>query len=166
VKLAGGLNQYQYVPNPTGWVDPLGLADCPGGDGCKPQHDEKNPTDKTKVDDGDAAPPKISIDIPEMGYHKEVYANKPIKPQDATNEWERFLGAGPYTDIHPRTGKSDSDRIVSTDGTKSIRYGAHEMNSKPNKHHYHEETWRFNLKRTAVDVDNTVVRIPQGNIKK
>ncbi|WP_336342562.1 RHS repeat-associated core domain-containing protein, partial [Pseudomonas atacamensis] len=25
VKLAGGLNQYQYVPNPTGWVDPLGL---------------------------------------------------------------------------------------------------------------------------------------------
>ncbi|MEL1091261.1 RNase A-like domain-containing protein, partial [Pseudomonas sp. OB66] len=32
VKLAGGLNQYQYVPNPTGWVDPLGLSctPCPG----------------------------------------------------------------------------------------------------------------------------------------
>jgi len=33
IKLAGGLNNYQYVPNPTGWVDPLGLvsaaADCP-----------------------------------------------------------------------------------------------------------------------------------------
>ncbi|WP_256588658.1 RHS repeat domain-containing protein, partial [Pseudomonas sp. HMWF021] len=30
IKLAGGLNQYQYVPNPTGWVDPLGLsANCP-----------------------------------------------------------------------------------------------------------------------------------------
>ena len=33
IKLAGGLNHYQYVPNPTGWVDPLGLAqvsnDCP-----------------------------------------------------------------------------------------------------------------------------------------
>jgi uncharacterized protein RhaS with RHS repeats len=30
--LAGGLNQYQYTPNPTGWVDPLGLAcePCPG----------------------------------------------------------------------------------------------------------------------------------------
>ncbi|WP_236562942.1 RHS repeat-associated core domain-containing protein [Pseudomonas koreensis] len=25
VKLAGGLNNYQYAPNPTGWVDPLGL---------------------------------------------------------------------------------------------------------------------------------------------
>lgn len=35
IGLAGGLNNYQYVPNPTGWVDPLGLAcekgNCPGG---------------------------------------------------------------------------------------------------------------------------------------
>jgi len=33
IKLAGGLNHYQYVPNPTGWVDPLGLSsiDCPNG---------------------------------------------------------------------------------------------------------------------------------------
>ncbi|MBN3862004.1 type IV secretion protein Rhs [Pseudomonas frederiksbergensis] len=32
IKLAGGLNSYQYVPNPTGWVDPLGLAskECDG----------------------------------------------------------------------------------------------------------------------------------------
>ncbi|WP_175404182.1 RHS repeat-associated core domain-containing protein, partial [Pseudomonas sp. 31 E 5] len=30
VKLAGGINAYQYVPNPTGWIDPLGLnANCP-----------------------------------------------------------------------------------------------------------------------------------------
>ncbi|MDW6093009.1 RHS repeat-associated core domain-containing protein [Vibrio rhizosphaerae] len=26
IGLAGGLNNYQYAPNPTGWVDPLGLA--------------------------------------------------------------------------------------------------------------------------------------------
>ena len=25
---AGGLNLYAYAPNPTGWVDPLGLARC------------------------------------------------------------------------------------------------------------------------------------------
>ncbi|WP_415639967.1 RNase A-like domain-containing protein, partial [Pseudomonas fluorescens] len=35
VKLAGGINAYQYVPNPTGWVDPLGLSckstNCPEG---------------------------------------------------------------------------------------------------------------------------------------
>ncbi|SDP01913.1 RHS repeat-associated core domain-containing protein [Pseudomonas azotoformans] len=37
VKLAGGLNTYQYVPNPTGWVDPLGLnANCPGSSQKKP----------------------------------------------------------------------------------------------------------------------------------
>ena len=25
VKLAGGVNAYRYAPNPTGWIDPLGL---------------------------------------------------------------------------------------------------------------------------------------------
>ena len=30
IKLAGGLNNYQYVPNPLNWVDPLGLASIPG----------------------------------------------------------------------------------------------------------------------------------------
>ena len=40
IKLAGGLNNYKYVPNPTGWVDPLGLDTtpviCPGGPNCTP----------------------------------------------------------------------------------------------------------------------------------
>ena len=32
IKLAGGLNNYHYVPNPTGWVEPLGLNPTrPGG---------------------------------------------------------------------------------------------------------------------------------------
>ncbi|CAN2968921.1 hypothetical protein METHPM2_1430001 [Pseudomonas sp. PM2] len=35
VRLAGGINGYRYVPNPTGWVDPLGLSckktSCPEG---------------------------------------------------------------------------------------------------------------------------------------
>ncbi|MGQ7249535.1 RHS repeat-associated core domain-containing protein [Halomonas sp. V046] len=29
IGLAGGTNLYQYAPNPTGWVDPLGLCKCP-----------------------------------------------------------------------------------------------------------------------------------------
>ncbi|NUU69217.1 type IV secretion protein Rhs, partial [Enterobacteriaceae bacterium BIT-l23] len=28
IGLQGGLNLYQYAPNPLGWVDPLGLAAC------------------------------------------------------------------------------------------------------------------------------------------
>ncbi|MGY3925096.1 DUF6531 domain-containing protein [Aeromonas jandaei] len=30
IGLAGGLNNYQYAPNPIGWVDPLGLSNVPG----------------------------------------------------------------------------------------------------------------------------------------
>ncbi|QND97510.1 putative deoxyribonuclease RhsC [Burkholderia cenocepacia] len=29
IGLDGGINVYQYAPNPTGWIDPLGLARCP-----------------------------------------------------------------------------------------------------------------------------------------
>ncbi|MFJ2487924.1 RHS repeat-associated core domain-containing protein, partial [Pseudomonas sp. NPDC087639] len=54
IKLAGGLNQYQYVPNPTGWVDPLGLSDCPGGDGCKRFFKTNDPT--AKVPSGEDPP--------------------------------------------------------------------------------------------------------------
>ncbi|MHC5178869.1 RHS repeat-associated core domain-containing protein, partial [Serratia rhizosphaerae] len=31
IGLQGGLNLYQYAPNPYGWVDPLGLAVCNAG---------------------------------------------------------------------------------------------------------------------------------------
>ena len=31
IGLAGGINVYQYAPNPIRWIDPLGLARC----GCK-----------------------------------------------------------------------------------------------------------------------------------
>ncbi len=34
IGLAGGLNNYQYVPNPTGWVDPLGLANIAVNGAC------------------------------------------------------------------------------------------------------------------------------------
>ncbi|WP_230669537.1 RHS repeat-associated core domain-containing protein [Pseudomonas fluorescens] len=50
IKLAGGLNNYQYVPNPTGWVDPLGLnGNCPGGPDCKPGTED--PAATAKVDE-------------------------------------------------------------------------------------------------------------------
>ncbi|WP_248805111.1 RHS repeat domain-containing protein, partial [Pseudomonas sp. MWU13-2100] len=51
IKLAGGLNNYRYVPNPTGWVDPLGLNTCPGGDNCKPTMAE-DPSNNAKVHEG------------------------------------------------------------------------------------------------------------------
>ncbi|MBE0147995.1 hypothetical protein FOT80_01115 [Serratia fonticola] len=45
IGLAGGLNQTQYVPNPTGWVDPLGLASDP----CK---ELSNPGYRTEIPHG------------------------------------------------------------------------------------------------------------------
>ncbi|WP_148051255.1 RHS repeat domain-containing protein, partial [Pseudomonas brassicacearum] len=51
-KLAGGLNGYRYTVNPTGWVDPLGLVDCPGKGGCRPAVGEQDPAAKVGVDEG------------------------------------------------------------------------------------------------------------------
>jgi RHS repeat-associated protein len=64
IKLAGGLNQYQYTPNPTGWVDPLGLNTCPGGDGCeKPSFGEQDPTGKAVIDEGEPRLPSVIRDV-------------------------------------------------------------------------------------------------------
>ncbi|WP_172679605.1 RHS repeat-associated core domain-containing protein, partial [Pseudomonas sp. Pf153] len=52
-KLAGGLNGYRYTLNPTGWVDPLGLVDCPGKGGCRPAVGEQDPAAKAQVDEGE-----------------------------------------------------------------------------------------------------------------
>lgn len=98
--------------------------------------------------------------IPGRGYHKEVYANKPVKVQDAVTKWDEFLGTGTHTNIHPRTGLEDADRIFSADGTRSIRFGSHELNSKPSKFHYHEETWTYDPVNNVMNVDNTLVRVP------
>ncbi|WP_445571270.1 RHS repeat-associated core domain-containing protein [Pseudomonas sp. E102] len=57
-KLKGGLNGYRYTLNPTGWVDPLGLVDCPGTGGCKPAVGVEEPTDKVGVNEGETSPPK------------------------------------------------------------------------------------------------------------
>jgi RHS repeat-associated protein len=92
----------------------------------------------------------------------EVKDPKPRKPHQAMAEWEEYLGEGPYTNIHPRTGLPDPDRLVSADGTRSIRLGDHEMNSKPTRFHFHKETWTFISPTNTWIVDNTMVRVPLG----
>ena len=77
-----------------------------------------------------------AYDRPEV----EIKSGTPVKDRDAIDDWDDFLGPN-QTDIDPRDGLPDPDRIWSGDGKRSIRYGEHEMKSKPNKHHYHKETW-------------------------
>lgn len=74
IGLLGGVNPYGYLSNPLKWIDPLGLC-------------------KTDVNSETG-----------QGYHNETYAPKPVKPEDALDRWNDFLGPGPHTNIHPRTG--------------------------------------------------------------
>jgi hypothetical protein len=106
------------------------------------------------------APPEAQVPPPGKGYHKETISPKPLKPEHVKSEQEKFLGPGPYSNKHPRTGQLDPDRVVSADGKRSIRYGNHEKNSPPAKHHYHEETWTYDAKNNVMNVDNTVRRVP------
>jgi RHS repeat-associated protein len=75
--------------------------------------------------------------------------------RDPTARWDEFLGPD-QTNIDPRDGLPDPDRIWSADGSRSIRYGEHEMNSSPTMRHYHEETWDHD-NRT---VSNVLQRTP------
>jgi hypothetical protein len=97
---------------------------------------------------------------PGQGYHKETIAPSPMKPEDAVADWENLLGPGPYTDIHPRTGLPDPDRLVSANGARSIRFGPHEINSTPTKFHYHREQWTYDPVNNVMNVDNEIVRVP------
>ncbi|MDT3410431.1 hypothetical protein [Kosakonia cowanii] len=54
----------------------------------------------------------------------------------------------------------DPDRIVSADGKRSIRYGNHEMDSKPTKHYYHEKLSTLEPINNVMNADNFVVRGP------
>jgi hypothetical protein len=109
---------------------------------------------------GDVAKNSSKGKIPDKGYHNETFAPKPLKPENTTKRWDEFLGHGTHTNTHPRTGQPDPNRLVSADGNRSIRYGNHEMNSKPTKHHYHEETWTYDPVKDVMNVDNIVVRVP------
>ncbi|UFQ02376.1 RHS domain-containing protein [Pseudomonas fitomaticsae] len=58
IKLAGGLNNYQYVPNPTGWVDPLGLSGkCPDSEKCKIPKEDPSNSSGASVDSGESHAP-------------------------------------------------------------------------------------------------------------
>ena len=89
----------------------------------------------------------------------EVKLPTQIKSNDAVKDWNTFLGDNPIN-IHPRTGQPDPDRLFSADGTKSIRFGSHEMKSLSTpKGHYHKEYWNYNYETNEVTVENFLQRI-------
>ncbi|MGU3310161.1 RHS repeat domain-containing protein, partial [Pseudomonas sp. M5A4_2d] len=75
VKLAGGINTYQYVPNPTGWVDPLGLSTGPGGKGCNPDAGVEEPSEKAKAHKDEPSTPSTSRRLTEFGSEEKLIAH-------------------------------------------------------------------------------------------
>ncbi|MGG7651802.1 RHS repeat domain-containing protein, partial [Pseudomonas sp. ES4] len=111
IKLAGGLNQYQYTRNPTGWVDPLGLSgSCPPPNklGCGAPDD----TTGARVDEGEPALPKPKLSAAELakkevkrlndsqGMHM-VGKHSPAVP-DAKWKQRAIDGTDPITGRRPR----------------------------------------------------------------
>ncbi|TLG14409.1 RHS repeat-associated core domain-containing protein [Nocardia cyriacigeorgica] len=130
--LAPSPNPRSYPHNPTVWSDPLGLM-------CQNANQQTSPATVSE---------------------NETISPKPVKPEEVLDRWKQFLGPGEYSNIHPRTGLPDPHRIVSEDGLRSIRFGPHEMGSKPTKFHYHEETWQYDPVANHWHVENVVVRVP------
>ncbi|MHC8372923.1 RHS repeat-associated core domain-containing protein [Pseudomonas sp. MDT1-85] len=116
IKLAGGLNQYQYMPNPTGWVDPLGLSgNCPPPNkpGCKAPDDASG----AKVDEGEPElpKPKLTEELAKkeinrlndsQGMHM-VGKHGPEVP-DAAMKQRAIDGTNPITGKKPRKRRGNS----------------------------------------------------------
>ncbi|WP_085702937.1 RHS repeat-associated core domain-containing protein [Pseudomonas sp. B15(2017)] len=91
IKLAGGLNNYQYVPNPTGWVDPLGLEGCPQPGESKPETTEKKPV----VDEGTPEVPRYETPYKPLGDPQKKVLQGKVANRTATKDevahldWDR-----------------------------------------------------------------------------
>ncbi|MNI01250.1 Pertussis toxin, subunit 1 [compost metagenome] len=109
MKLAGGLNQYRYTPNPTGWVDPLGLSDCPGAGGCKrPAIGEWDPAGTVKVDEGD-------VELPSSEKQSEYLYRGDLRRPDEIFD-NGFISLGRSTDLrlHVWDNRNPPSNFVST----------------------------------------------------
>nr|WP_244220802.1 RHS repeat-associated core domain-containing protein [Pseudomonas kribbensis] len=107
VRLAGGLNQYRYVPNPTGWVDPLGLtSNCPPPN--RPGCSVPDRTAGTKVDEGE---PKTPGPIQENHY---LYRGDEREPWDIFEGGFEPWGESKDLFLHALDNKSPPSWFVST----------------------------------------------------
>ena len=89
----------------------------------------------------------------------EIKLPNQISFANVTESWDNFLGPN-QTNVNIFTGEIDTNRIFSADGTRSIRFGAHEMNSlDTTKAHFHYEDWVYDPLGNSVTVYNRLQRI-------
>lgn len=95
IKLAGGLNNYLYVPNPTGWVDPLGLEVCPGQGGTKPDAATRDTANTPVVDEGTPAVPSYETPYKPLSSPQKKVLQGKVESRTATRDevahldWDR-----------------------------------------------------------------------------
>ena len=114
VKLAGGLNGYQYVPNPTGWVDPLGLNTCPGGDGCKPTIGAAEPSAEASVNK--AEPKQPTPDESE----EYLFRGDKTKPDVVFKDGFKSKGASEDLYLHAIDSDDPPSNFISTSPIKAV----------------------------------------------
>ena len=163
-----GLNLYQYCQaNPVGYVDPSG-HNCGTTQSRYNSDEEQHPKANaaggyTSATEKDNSKSGSNTHVPsantQVVRHPEIKSPNQVKMSDVTNYWDDYLGSN-QTNIHPRTGLVDNDRIFSADGTKSIRFGNHEMDSMgTTKFHFHLEEWKYDPVNDVMEYFNTLVRI-------
>ncbi|PMY59447.1 MULTISPECIES: RHS repeat domain-containing protein, partial [unclassified Pseudomonas] len=168
IKLAGGLNNYQYVPNPTGWVDPLGLNGCLGQDGGKASP-PANPEAKATVDEGSpkAPGPQMTSQQRQARIEELSEANAKRRVQEFEAKYDMHTIGKHGPDIPDATMKQraidGSDPIT---GRRGKRNSSSQFNSwKLQMHAINEATTRVDRglpAHTGFDGnDNPVVRIEQ-----
>jgi hypothetical protein len=112
--LAGGINGYQYTRNPTGWVDPLGLNECPGADGCKrPGFGEEDPAGKVRVDGGEAQ-------LPLYPEEKYLYRGDSRHPDEIFEHGFRPKGDSNNLLLHSLDSNKPPSNFVSTSPDREI----------------------------------------------
>ena len=107
---------------------------------------------------------KAADNLSEVGevvvkYGDEIKLPNQIKVTDAVDAWDDFLGPN-QTSYNKFKGTNEIDRIFSADGTRSIRFGGHEMQSLgTTKAHFHYENWLFDPTSNTVYVKNILQRL-------
>ncbi|VAW65177.1 hypothetical protein MNBD_GAMMA11-170, partial [hydrothermal vent metagenome] len=95
IGLRGGVNNYQYAPNPLGWIDPFGL--------CKDDTNDRSPPPGSYTPNRELPTDEYGVPIPDSNFpHTQLGRSKPkygSEPQ--AREWDYGLNGNlqPKRDI-------------------------------------------------------------------
>ncbi|SDB65544.1 RHS repeat-associated core domain-containing protein, partial [Pseudomonas sp. NFACC17-2] len=113
-KLAGGLNGYRYTVNPTGWVDPLGLVDCPGKGGCRPAVGGQDPAAKVAVS---RTEPKLPTPKKEEDF---LYRGDEREPEDVFENGFKSKGKSKDLFLHSLDSDWPPSYYISTSYSRNV----------------------------------------------